>query len=1123
MKHTLLFAELARRGVTLEFNDEGLMCRARDGAMTPDLLAAIEKLKPAIVDLLKRRAVMPKRESVTRLGDDDEIPLSFNQQRLWFLDQLNSKQCGYVMIRGYRVNGPINSSIVEQAIQGVVSRHRILTTQIRIENEVPLQVVTESPSIHVHTAQIEGVSDDEWAIEIERWAGKVGRQPFDIAEEPLIRAYLLSRTESDHALLLTMHHIAADDWSWTIFMDEFATCYAAFSQGTEPALSALPISYADYAAHQRASLESEKVQRQVEYWKQKLGGTLPTLNFPLDNPRPQQQTDSGARANFAISLHDRESLKRLAVREGATLFMALMAVFKILLHRYTSQEDIIVGTPIANRNLVEISPLIGFFANTLIIRSSVQGDKSFLELLRDVRTSCLEAYENQDVPFEHIVEVINPPRVVSRPPIFDVQFALRNVPRKKINIPGLQLEEIDLDPRTSKFDLFFFLREEGDQLSVSIEYNTDLFLNTTIERIGRAYLQLVENVVDFATRPIAQIPMLREADRQLQLKTWNDTARNYSLDMTLHGLIEQQASATPDAIAVQFGDGRLTYGELDARAEALAVRLIGNGISVGDFVGVLMDRSEHLVVALLGVLKTGAAYVPLDPHYPEDRIAFILESAGVAALVTDDSQRSSAEELHSKVVNCGEDLDSSAAARLQLDGIPSLAYVIYTSGSTGKPKGVAVTHRNVVNFLNSMAETPGIEKNDTLLAVTTLSFDISILELFLPLFQGATVYVATRDDAMDASALAQIIDTHGVTVMQATPATWEMLLAGGWSGSSRLKALCGGEAFPRQLADNLLGLVSEVWNMYGPTETTIWSSIAKVEPSERPVPIGSPIANTALHVLDRNLEPVPIGAVGELHIGGAGVAFGYLNQEELTNERFVPDPFDDDPEARLYKTGDLARYRENGILECLGRIDNQVKIRGFRIELEEIEAALQAHEQVAQVVVTAAQSSRKDGFDSLVAHYVLNESRAVTHTKLRAHLRASLPEYMIPQHYNEHDQFPLTPNNKVDRKALSQYRPPSQHVDVLPPKTDSECYLAQVWRDILDVDQVGRYDFFFEIGGHSLLAAQMVARVENESGTRIPLRSAILSNLSEMATHLDSEKIQPEKPGIVKRLLDRIL
>jgi len=856
MRQTLLLTELARRGVTLTLDGDDLICRGPDGAMTPDLLASVEQLKPSIQNLLRKPADIPLRESVHRLADDDEIPLSFNQQRLWFLEQLNPRQCGYVMIRGFRVSGVVDTSIIEQAIQRVVSRHRILTTQICIKNEVPVQVVTKNPSIQMHTAHCEGVSDNEWAIEIEQLAARAGRDPFDIAEEPLVRAYLLSRNEMDHVLLLTMHHIAADDWSWAIFIKEFATNYSAILDGSKPALSALPISYADYAAHQRASLQSHKVQNQVSYWKEKLDGNLPTLDYPIDNPRPQQQTDHGARANFAISLRHSEALQKLAVREGATLFMALLAVFKVLLHRYTSQEDIIIGTPIANRNLVEVAPLIGFFANVLVIRSTVEPDRSFLELLRSVRANCLEAYENQDVPFEHIVEIINPPRDLNRSPIFDVQFALRNVPRERPNIPGLEIEEFDIDPETSKFDLFFFLREEDDQLSLAIA--------------------------------ITQIPMLEEADRQLQLSNWNDTARDYSTDMTLHGLVERQASETPDAIAVQFRDRQLTYGELEARAERLAVQLIGKGVGVGDFVGVFVDRSEYMVVALLGVLKTGAAYVPLDPHYPEDRIDFILKDAGVTVLVVDEAQRPTAEDRFAQCIieSCDVEGPSSSATRSQPIATPNLAYVIYTSGSTGMPKGVAVTHRNVVNFLFSMAEAPGIEKDDTLLAVTTLSFDISILELFLPLCQGARVRVATRDDGLDAFALAQILDKNGVTIMQATPVTWEMLLAAGWSGSEKFKVLCGGEVFPRKLADDLLGLVSEVWNMYGPTETTIWSSIALVEPSKRPVPIGSPIANTTLYVLDNNLEPVPIGAVGELHIGGAGVAAGYLNRKELTDERF---------------------------------------------------------------------------------------------------------------------------------------------------------------------------------------------------------------------------------------------
>jgi amino acid adenylation domain-containing protein len=922
---------------------------------------------------------------------------------------------------------------------------------------------------------------------------------------------------------VTMHHIASDDWSWTIFIRELAACYSAIARGGEPQLPELPVSYGDYAAYQRASIESPKMRKQIAYWTDKLSGTLPTLDFPLDRARPQQQTDRGAREQFDVPSRQHNALRALAVREGATLFMALLAILKVLLHRYTGQEDLLVGTPIANRNLVETEGLIGFFANTLVIRSSVDGQESFLELLRKVRTSCLEAYENQDVPFEHIVEIVNPPRQLARTPLFDVQFALRNVPRERLEIAGLEIEELDVDPGTSKFDMFIFLREEGDELSLTIEYNSDLFLSSTIQNLGRGYTTLLANVVEYAEQPIDEIPVLDEDDRRLQLEVWNDTRRAYPLDISLHELVDRKIAETPDAVAIQFRDRQITYAELGGKSNAIADRLTATGIRPGDLVGVFVERSEHMVSALLGVLKAGAAFVPLDPYFPRDRIAFIVQDAGVRALVTDEAQRRAAEELHANVVVCDGMQALTKAGGSQPTSKPTLAYVLYTSGSTGQPKGVAVTHRNVVNFLFSMAERPGIKRHDTLLAVTTLSFDISILELFLPLTQGARVCIAARDDAMDPAVLAEIIDTQGVTILQATPATWKMLVSSGWKGSPRLKALCGGESFPRALANDLLDRVPEVWNMYGPTETTIWSSAGRVERSDSLVSIGTPIANTTLYVLDRMLEPVPIGAVGELHIGGAGVAAGYVKRDALTAQRFVSDPFSPEPGSRLYKTGDLARYRRDGTLECLGRTDNQVKIRGFRIELGEIEARLQAHEHVAQAAVTAAQRAPGEGFDSLVAHFVLHEPGAVAHLELRGHLRASLPEYMIPQYYNELDRFPLTPNNKIDRIALSRYRPPMQETDLPALETDSERYLAKVWGAVLGVEQIGRFDLFFEIGGHSLLAAQMVARIEKERGVRIPLREIILSNLSELAAaHLVAPDKLAKRPHIVRRLLDRV-
>lgn len=1124
MKQTLLFAELARRGVELRLAGDDLLCIAADDALSTELLASIRNMKPAIVEWLRRRESLPGREFVQPLGEGEEVPLSFNQQRLWFLEQLNPGQCGYVMIRAFRVTGSVDPRALQNALTMVASRHKILSTRILVEDEIPLQVIDPSPRVELRHIETPGLSDAEWQAEIERLAAEAGRTPFDITEETLVRGYLLSRSATEHVLLLTLHHIAADDWSWTIFLNEFVAAYSAASSGKELTLPELPISYADYAAYQRASLDSDRVRKQVAYWKEKLGGVLPTLDFPLDKPRPKQQTDRGARARFSIPRKHREALQRMAVHEGATLFMALLAVYKLLLHRYTGQEDIIVGTPIANRNLIETGPLIGFFANTIVIRSTVEGEQSFLSLLRNIRQICLEAYENQDVPFEHIVEIVNPSRDLSRPPIFDTQFALRNVPRETVAIPGLDIEELDVDPRTSKFDMFFFMRDEGEELSLSIEYNTDLFEAETIDRLGRCYTRLVENVVSHGEDPVARIPFLGAEDRALQLYTWNETARAYPLDTTLHELVERQVESVPDKVAVRFGDRTLSYRELNERADSIATELSRRGIRRGALVGVFVERSEHMVSALLGILKSGAAYVPLDPYYPRDRIAYIVENARIAAIVTDEQHQSEAVELHELILRC--DGTPADAATPTVPGSaghsPELAYVIYTSGSTGQPKGVAVTHRNVVNFIHSMAESPGFASSESLLAVTTLSFDISILEVFLPLTRGGTLHVLSRDGSLDASAISTLIDEHDISVMQATPATWELLLASGWKGSDKLRILCGGEAFPRQLADRLLEVVPEVWNMYGPTETTIWSSIARVEPSPRAVPIGRPIANTTMYVLDRYLKPVPIGAVGELHIGGTGVSRGYLHRDDLTGERFVPDPFSDQPESRLYKTGDLARYRTDGMLECLGRIDTQVKIRGFRVELGEIEAALESHDDVSQAIVTAVQSARKDGFDALVAHYVLSNPRVTTHTELRAHLRRALPEYMIPQYYSELEEFPLTPNNKIDRMALAHFRPPSQELDVPRPETESEIWLSRLWQDILGVREVGRYALFFEVGGHSLLAAQMVARVEKERKVRIPLRAVIVSTLSEIATTYLDEHAEPKKRSIVRRLLEKV-
>nr|MBA3356212.1 amino acid adenylation domain-containing protein [Pyrinomonadaceae bacterium] len=746
---------------------------------------------------------------------------------------------------------------------------------------------------------------------------------------------------------------------------------------------------------------------------------------------------------------------------------------------------------IANRKGIETEALIGFFLNTLVLRTDLSGDPTFIELLGQVREIALGAYEHQDLPFEKLVEELHPERSLSHTPLFQVLFVLRNTPQPAMKLQGLTLSPLESDIGASKFDLNLFMVEEAEGLKASLEFNTDLFDASTIKRMLGHFQVLLEGIVANPQQRLSALPLLTDPERHQLLVEWNDTSTTYPRQQCIHGLFETQVERTPNAIAVVFEEEQLTYGELNRRANQVAHYLRERSVGPEVRVGILMERSIEMMVALLGILKVGGSYVPLDPMYPQERLAFMLDDAEVPVLLT---QRHL---LESFPVHCADvvclDTDWKAIARESEENLvggataDNLAYVIYTSGSTGKPKGVQISHRAVVNFLNSMCQQPGLTSHDTLLAVTTLSFDIAGLELYLPLCVGARLVVASREVASDGVRLSERL--CDATVMQATPATWRLLLEAGWQGSERLKILCGGEALSRELANQLLERGAVLWNLYGPTETTIWSAVYKVEFNSGPVPVGRPIANTQVYLLDQHLQPVPIGVPGELYIGGAGLAQGYLRRPELTAERFIANPFSAEAGARLYKTGDLARYLPSGEIECLGRLDHQVKIRGFRIELGEVEAVLAGHKSVRENVVV----TREDvpGEKRLVAYVIPKQDEASSVSELRSYLKERLPEYMVPSAFVLLQELPLTPNGKVDRRALpvpDQGRPELEKAFVAP-RTAVEELVAGVWADVLRREQVGVYDNFFDLGGHSLLATQVISRVRVALQVELSLHS----------------------------------
>ena len=1080
-----------------------------------DLHQRIANLSPEKRALLERRLMQQNARGVKPQGISQRdaaapCPLSFAQQRLWFLDQLEPASAVYNIVKAVRLRGTLHLEALRQALDAILERHEALRTTFSSVDGDPIQVINEPCVVPLAISDLRTLPAAERESECLHRLREVAQRPFNLSTDTMLRAALVRLQDDECVLLLVMHHIASDGWSVGLLMRELSAFYTSFVTGSAVTLPALPIQYADYAVWQRQWLQGEALATQVTYWKQQLKWALPVLELPRDYPRPMVQTYRGARQALQVPPAVTEGLKTLSRQAGVTLFMTLLAAWQTLLFRYTGQEDISVGTPIAGRTRAETEGLIGFFVNTLVLRTDLSGDPTFMDLLPRVREMAMGAYAYQDLPFEKLVEEVHPERNLSHSPLFQVMFAFQNVPRQTLDFPGLEWSAVDVEQGTAKFDMSLALWEETGGLAGSLEYNTDLFATPTITRIVGHLQTLLAGIAVCPTQRLSQLPLLAEVEQQQLLVEWNTTQAVYPQETCVHELIGTQAARTPDDIAVVCEGAHLTYRELDTRANQLGHYLRRYGVGPDVLVGICMERSLDMLVGMLGILKAGGAYVPLDPAYPQDRIAFMIEDSGAPILLTHSPVLSRLPDHRARVVCVDTDWEEVAREREDnpMGGVvpEHLAYVIYTSGSTGKPKGVQIPHRAVVNFLHTMGQRPGIVAQDVLLAVTTLSFDIAGLELFLPLTVGARVVVVSRAVAADGHQLARQLAEHGATIMQATPATWRLLLESGWQGHDRLKILCGGEALPEELAQALLSKCAGLWNMYGPTETTIWSTVAKIDTQEQAMTIGRPIANTQLYVLDRCQRPVPIGVPGELYIGGAGVARGYLYRPDLTAERFVEHPFSQEPAARLYRTGDLVRYRSDGTLEFLGRIDHQVKIRGFRIELGEIETVLTAHPAVREAVVIAREDTPGD--KRLVAYVVTSKSSMPASSELRSFLRQQLPEYMIPTAFMDLDALPLTPNGKVDRRAL----PVPERTRIAPdgplvtPRDALDLQLTQIWEKVLGLKPIGLQDNFFELGGHSLLAVRLFGHIERLCGKKLPLATLFQAPTIEQLANVLRQK-----------------
>lgn len=1045
-------------------------------------------------------------------------PLSFAQQRIWLIDQLfPAISSAYTIVAlCKRFQGTLNVEALVQALTETLRRHEVLRTTFTLVNEQPAQNILHPAPADVEFIDLQEYAPIERENKIQQLISNKIQLTFDLEQGPLWRISLFQLGKADSVLLITMHHSITDDWSCGILKNELATLYGAYCHQQSSALPEPPIQYVDYAAWQRTQLQGNKLESHLAYWKQRLAGVTPILELPTDHPRIAMQAAQGAKHTIMFSASLSERLKALGQQRGCTLFMVLLAAFQTLLSRYSGQDDFCIGTPVAGRSSVELEKLIGCFINTLALRANLTGNPSFLDLLARVRETVFDAYEHQDLPFEQLVTGLQLKRDVNYTPLFQVMMVFLNTPKDTSRFGDLSEIPFNIsDRRSAMFDLTFYLEETAAGLQGRMDYDTALFDASTIARLLEHFQVLLEGIVANPAARLSELPLLTSMERQQILVDWNHTQTQYPQDKCVHELFEAQVARTPDAKALVCENQALTYLELNNKANQVGHYLQRLGVGPETLVGICMERSLDMVVGLLGILKAGGAYAPLDPAYPQERLKFMAEDAVMPLLLTQ-QQFTELFAASERQIIC-LDVDREAIVQEKDDNLMShvtsanLAYVIYTSGSTGTPKGVQIPHQSIVNFLGSMQDELKLTSDDHLLSVTTLSFDIAGLEIFLPLITGASVIVAKREETTDGYQLLKKLKNGGITVMQATPATWQMLLLAEWEGTEGLKMLCGGDTMSRELAQQLQARGSGLWNLYGPTETTIWSTIYKVVPGDGPVPIGRPIANTQIYLLDSQFQPVPIGVAGELYIGGAGVGRGYLHRPDLTQEKFIPNPFSDFQNTRLYKTGDLARYLPDGSIVFISRVDYQVKIRGFRIELGEINAVLQQHPGINEVIVIARED--KPGDKRVIAYIVAKSDQIPSVSELREFLKKKLPEYMVPSAFMFLPALPLTPNGKIDRKTLPapEGDRPEMEAAYVAPRNPSEDTLANIWSEILGITRVGIYDTFFDLGGDSLLVLQVVAQARQAGLQFTPMQMMQHQTIAELAALDNSLPVQVEQ------------
>ncbi|MBD2252592.1 non-ribosomal peptide synthetase [Nostoc parmelioides] len=1085
-------AHLYSLDVKLWVEDANLRCSIPEDVLTDELTGELRSRKSEIITFLRQaKSYTNYTQAITPAPRNGNLPLSFAQQRLWFLEQLQPDSYTYNLPTAVRLTGILDVGLLERSLNTIIQRHEVLRTNFKTVDGNPVLDIQPSVTLPLNVIDLQNFNPIEQDEKVSHLALKEAQTPFDLATDVLLRVKILQLAKDENVVLFTMHHIISDGWSMEILVKEFATLYTAFSANQPSPLPKLAIQYVDFAIWQRQWLQGEVLETQLDYWRQQLGGILPVLQLPTDYPRGRVQTFRGAIESFSLSPQLSQGIINLAKNAGVTPFVTLLTAYKILLHRYTGQTDILVGTPVANRHRREIEGLIGFFVNTLVLRTNLAGNPSFQELLQQLRTTTWQAYDYQDIPFEKLVEVLQPERDLSFNPLFQVKFRLENAPTEKLELPGLTITPINRTEASAKLDLSLDMYETSEGFVGAFEYNRDLFAPETINRMIGHFQTLLTAIVEKSEKKISELPLLTESEKQTILIDWNQTQVEFPSYLNFQDLFATQVEKTPDAVAIIFDNQSLTYKELNQKSNQLAHYLKQKGVKPEVIVGLCVERSPLMIIALLGILKAGGAYLPLDPNYPPERLAYMLGDSKVQILLTETSLKVTTSSSYEIIYL---DTDWETISQCSIENPKSevtpenLAYLIYTSGSTGTPKGVLIPHIGLTNLTQHKIQVCDVYPGDCVLQFFSLSFDASIPEIIMALGSGAKLCLAKLESLLPGETLLQLLRENAVTHITITPSALSLLPS---ADLPHLRmVLVGGEApSPELIAKWSTG--RRFINAYGPTEVTVNASMVLCGNGHPLLPTIRPSANKQLYILDNYLQPVPIGVIGELYIGGIGLARGYLNRPDLTTQRFIPNPFNQltvnsqqstvNSNSRLYKTGDLACYLPDGRIKLLGRVDNQVKIRGFRIEPQEVETVLCQHPGVRAGVVIVRED--KPGEKRLVAYIVPNEEAGEQGSKnlpnpqsLRAFMREKLPEYLVPSAFVLLTDLPLTPNGKVDTHALPAPKQVLSKAEFIAPRTDIEAQLADIYAQVLKLEKVSVDDDFFELGGHSLIATQLISQ-----------------------------------------------